>query len=238
MMASPFKPARISGHVTAGYSGPIFYRITNYLKPNPPSKVLFDYLKFPGRNVLGINRIGRLSDSGALTEVSDYASYLDKDGNVDVEWSTPIRAVIKANYKEDWPEFSLHPVLLVSARLKSAVEKYDKDNHAFVAVDVEGPNGKQLFRAFVLVSDNSIDAVDYIASNIQPSKVYPNGTASWVQRIALPRDEFCYLWHRKVQGRHHFMDPKLGHVFSEEIVKELGDVLPKEFVFVPMGVVD
>ena len=51
-----------------------------------------------------------------------------------------------------------------------------------------------------------------------------------------PSDQFCYLKINLVKGRHHFWDENLGHVWSRELVEELGDVLPKEFVFVPAGV--
>jgi hypothetical protein len=230
------KPARISGQVPAGYSGPIFYRIGNYLKPNPPSKVLFDYLKFPGRDVKGVNRIVGLVVRDAISDTSKYTTYLNEDGHVEPEWSIPIRAVPKANYREDWPEFSINNVMLVSERLKNCIEKYEKHNHAFVTVNVESAEGELLFKAFVMVGGNAIDAVDYVVSGIVPSKVFPGGKASWLPRIALPSNEFCHLKRSLVEGRHHFWDEKLGHVWSQQIVDELGDILPKEFLFIPMGV--
>jgi hypothetical protein len=228
------KPARISGQVPAGYSGPIFYRISNMQKPL--GKVLSDYLKFPGRDVRERNKIVGLMDNGSIASISEFSSYLDEHGNVDKGWSTPIRAVAKANYRDHWPEFSPHTMILVSERLKKIIEKYEKDNHAFVAVEVESHTGEQMFRAFVMVGGVAVDAVDYLASGIVPSKVYPNGKASWVALIALPRNEFCYLTREKIVGRHHVWDEKLGHVWSQQIVDELGDILPKEFLFIPMGV--
>jgi hypothetical protein len=232
------KPARISGQIPAGYKGSIFYRISNFKKRYPPSKLLADYLKYPGRNVFAVNKIVGLGERGAIADTSDFGDYLDKQGNVYEEWSKPIHAVTKANYRQNWPEFSPNRISFVSERLKNIVEKYEKENHAFVAVDVEAPDKKFLFRAFVMVGGNTIDAVDVDASKIVPSRVYPNGRIAWLYGSSanLPTDEFAYLHRDIVQGKHHFLDENLGHVWSQEIVAELGDVLPKEFVFVPMGV--
>jgi hypothetical protein len=225
------KPPRISGQIPAGYSGQIFYRLSNYVKPNPPSKVLFDFIKFPGRNTMGINAISYLCHRDAII----YTDYLDEHGKVKEVWNTPIQAEAKSNYQEDWPEFSLHNMTLISERVKNVIEKFESENHAFVAIDVGLQSGK-LLRAFVMVRGVAIDAVDYLASGIVPSKVYPGGKASWVATNALPRDEFCYLSREKVESRNHFWDENLGHVWSQRIVAELGDVLPREYVFVPMGV--
>ena len=230
------KPARIAGTIPAGYTGPIFYRMSNYSKPWPPSNVLSDYLKFPGRDVRATNRIVSLGSRNAIIDRSTFTSYVDDQGNVEAEWSTPIRAVTKANYKEQWPEFSFAPITLVSERVKEIIEKYERQDHAFVAMDVESSKGDFLSRVFVMVRGVALDAVDYIASSIVPVKVYPGGKASWEVTVALPRDEFAYLHREKVQGLHHFWDEKLQHVWSQEVVAELGDVLPKEYVFVPMGV--
>ncbi len=226
------KPSRISGRVPTDYMGLLYYRLSNFERPVPPSKVLYDHLKFPGRNVSAMNAISYLSMRDAII----HPDYAGEDGTVRPEWKTPIKAVTKASYRADWPEFSLHRVLLVSERLKTILEKYEKDNHAYVPMDVESPGGQHLCRAFVMVRGLAIDAVDYVASKIAPTKVYPGGKALWDVNSALPRDEFCYLSGKAVGGRHHFWDEKLGHVWSQDIVREMGDVLPSEFVFVPMGV--
>lgn len=223
---------RICGRIPDGYTGPIFYRVSNFLKPNPPSKVLFDYIKFLGRNTREVNEISYLNLRDAIV----HSEYLDEHGRVREQWAKPIKAMTKANYREDWPEFSPNGMTLVSTRVKEAIEKYETENHAFVAIDVESPAGVRSFQAFVMVRGVQIDSVDYVASGIVPRKIYPGGKGAWDASVALPRDEFAYLKRHLVQGKHHYWDENVQNVWSQEIVAELGDILPKEFVFVPMGV--
>jgi hypothetical protein len=229
-----FQPARISGQVPPGYKGPLYYRMCNFGKP--ASKVLADYLMFPGRDVRAVNRIVGLVVPGAISDRSEYSNYIDEKGKVALEWNVPIRAVTKANFRNDWPEFSLNNIMLVSQRVKETLEKFDPGVHAFVPVDVRSPHGSHLFCAYVQVGGNLIDAVDWKASGIIPKKVYPNGRAQWRASEALPHDEFCLFSKDKVQSLAHFWDEKIGKVWSQAIVDTLGDILPKEYVFVPVGV--
>lgn len=229
-----FRPARVSGQVPQNYRGPLFYRMCNFSKP--ASKVLADFLKFPGRDVRAMNRIVGITVPGAISDRSKYSNYVDEHGDVEAEWNEPIQAVTKANYHSDWPELSLNNVMLVSQRIKMALEKLEPGTHAFVPVDVRSPQGTHLFRAYVQVGGDLVDAVDWRASGIVPTKIYPNGRALWRASEVLPGDEFCLFSAEKVRGRAHFWDEKVGKVWSQPFVDELGDVLPREYVFVPVGV--
>ncbi len=216
--------ARISGKIPAGYTGPLFYRVSDFLQPYKVKKDLFDYLKFPkpaGPDI--IRAIGLL----AVPDAINSSHYRDQSGGTKQQWMKPVTAIARSSYRDDWPEFSNSSqevsVALVSERVKEIVERYETDTHAFVAVDIQSDAGGHIARAFVMVKGKVVDFIDRGATENIPNVIIPDGN-------------FCYLTGDLVKGRHHFWDHKLGHVWSEEIVKELGDVLPKQSVFVPVGV--
>lgn len=222
------KPARIAGTISDGYSGQLYYRLSDFLEPYKAKKDLYNYLKFPKPNGPELIRdIGNLYVPDAIN--SPY--YRDQNGRVKEQWTKPVIAIARANYKADWPEFSHGgdgasfsiSVSMISERVKRLVEKYDKDRHAFVEVDIQSDTGGHVARAFFMVKGEVVDAFDRSSCDSFPNIVVPDGN-------------FCCLNSELVEGRHHFWEKTLGHVWSEEIVKELGDILPRQTVFVPVGV--
>ena len=222
------KPARIAGKIPEGYSGPLYYRLSDFLEPYKSKKDLFDYLKFPKPNGPELVRdIGFLYVSDAINS----PHYRDQNGRVKEQWAKPVIALARTNYKADWPEFSHGgtgasfsiSVTLISERVKKTVEKYEKDSHAFVEVDVRSDAGDNVARAHIMVRGEVIDAFDPSSCETRPNILIPDGN-------------FCCLHGELIKGRHHFWEKTLGHVWSEEMVHELGDILPRQTVYVPVGV--
>jgi hypothetical protein len=245
------KPARISGQVPQGYSGPIYYRMSNFLKSTQRSKALSDYLTFSRLNAKGDISISAHTMTARTSTRDCVTRFLDDSGRLKTEWLTPIRAVTRPSFRNEYDEISIdtntpqfmdicyprgYYSILVSERVKNILTKYEKENHEFVAVDVESPQGEHLFRSYVMVQGAPIRTVELKESGIVPTldDVYPVYT--WSISESLPRDTFCYIQSTLVKGLHHFWDEDLGHLWSQQLVDELGDVLHKDFVFIPVGV--
>lgn len=227
-LMSSIKPARIAGEVPDSYSGPLFYRLSDFLEPYKTKKDLFNYVKF-----LKPHGTQLVSDIGLLyvPDAINSPHYRDQNGRVKEQWTKPVIVVARTSYKADWPEFSHGgigatfsiSVSMISERVKEIIEKYEKDSHAFVEVDVQSDTGNHVARAFIMVRGEVLDAFDRSSSATRPNILIPDGN-------------FCCLNGEMVKGRHHFWEKTLGQVWSEEIVNELGDILPRQTVFVPVGV--
>ena len=225
---SSFKPARLAGTIPDSYSGPLYYRLSDFLEPYKVKKNLCDYLKFPDtRGDELFTAFGNLYVPDAINSLH----YRDQNGRVKELWANPVILAARANYKTDWPEFSdgwqrgssSISVYFISERVKRIIEKYEKDGHAYVEVDVQSDTGDHVARAFIMVRGEVVDAFDSSSCDTRPNILIPDGN-------------FCCLNSELVKGRHHFWEKTLGHVWSEEIIKELGDILPRQTVFVPVGV--
>jgi hypothetical protein len=235
------KPPAIRGKIPEGYSGPIFYRLTNFdalMCGGMPDifSVLPSERKRKDKIFLHASREKwNLRSSGLL---------MDAEGKLLPEWEAPFKARVSQKSEASGIEFVPQYISQISERIHDHLEEIEPGRHMFLPVDAERPDGS-ISRFYYLFKDNAtiFCPLNSKANNLEfrPSRdgtylVY--STPDWLggTREHYATEHFGYLDADRVIGRHFFYAGDTSSVFSEELLFRIGGVFPKWCNFVPMGV--
>jgi hypothetical protein len=165
---------------------------------------------------------------------------VDKKGALREKWRAPLRARIPKSAPKTWPEFGLGGSLtIVSPRLRDIIEELEPGANFFIPIDVAQSDGSTL-RLYAMVfgvvpprTALSMEAngIEYPLSDYDGSPIFKR--PEWLMS---PSEHFGYLDPKAVDNHAVPYDTSSLMIFSEELMKRLGDVLPRGLAFVTMGV--
>jgi hypothetical protein len=210
-----YKSPRIVGEVPDEYEGPLYYRVRNLKSP----KYRFGFKDFRRATKLLSERLPGVIYYGEAG--LQPGRVVDDCGVLLPEFVRPICVDVKPGCTApDW-ERSFNPPL-VSARVKELIERFERGKAVFIPIDARWPDGRTDRYYWFVWGKLSERATD---------DVVPPG---WLD--ASNGDErFHYLSAARLAGR-HFVTTSAYTVVSETMLEQLGDILTKEQVFVPVGV--
>lgn len=219
-------PPRINGQVPDDYRGPLYYRVQN-LTYYGGKKPLHALLSYEDRGVR--RRLAKVDLSRAAVRRDPVLC--DVNGDLASAWRTPIKARLWATPRKNWEEFDR----IVSSRVRDVIEEFAPGIHYFVPVDIDDRQGG--FRAYFFFCGLgwTRDVVAAEASGITDTTTVGGGRIPAFPDF-VSSERFAYLDGSVIDGAPLFYDGRLSLVFRGELVERLGDVLPRNQAFVPMGV--
>lgn len=235
------KPPPIRGKVPEGYSGPIFYRMTNFdalMRGGMPD--IFSVLPSERKRKdkifsYALRETWNLRSSGLI---------VDAEGKFLPEWEAPIKARVSQKSEAGSVQFVPQDASQISDRIYGHLEELEPGRHMFLPVDAQHPDGViSRFYYFFYLNSTISNPLNPEANNMnwKPSQSgeYPlYRTPDWLEttREHYASEHFGYLDAARVSGRHFFYSGDTSMVFSEELLFKIGGVFPKWCNFVPMGV--
>lgn len=219
--------AGVSGEVPADYDGPIYYR---FRAGTREPKAANRYIRFDNPE------IGQRLSSADRVQVAHCLDprLFDGRGKLLPILQGTLRATLASDAPKRIPEWALGPYLVVSPRVKAAIERLQPDKQLCLPIDLQTSEGVQRLYAFYVLRSERRSAIALSANRI-PFEVKDGrtifSTPSWVRR-----HEFAYLRADVIGSRVVDYDAYLGLLVSERLLDELGDVFPKGIALVPMGV--
>ena len=220
-------PPRINGQVPDDYRGPLYYRVQN-LTYYGGKKPLHALLSYEDRGVR--RRLAKVDLSRAALRRDPVLC--DARGDLASAWRTPIKARLWATPRKNWEEFDR----IVSSRVRDVIEEFAPGIHYFVPVDIDDRQGG--FRAYFFFCGLgwTREVVAAEASGITETTTTVGGGRIPAFPDFISSERFAYLDGSVIDGAPLFYDGRLSLVFCRELVERLGDVLPRNQAFVPMGV--
>ena len=231
-------PPVIRGRVPDGYAGRVFYRLETFsyegaLRTVFPTVVKLVDQKLAQELAHPYSRGFSLYRSGKV---------VDDKGVLLPKWRGPLKGRISKAAPKSWPEFgSGGAFTVVSPRVRDVIEELEPGANFFIPIDGERTDGSGIVRLYVLIigvapartalamEANGIEHT--VTDQVEPVFRRPD----W---LGWASEHFAYLDPKVVNG--HALVHATGSliVFSEELVRRLGNVLPTRNAFVPMGVAD
>ena len=233
---------RTAGLIPAAYSGPVYWRIIQYhlIRGATDEPIKFtdskerlerlwiDRYKMPGKDIFTSHTV------------------FDANGRLLPEWKVPL----KARWTKPGPvhvEYSPeHRSARVSERVLEAIQEMDAREHHVFPIDIARPDGSTERRYQVFFARDSIldeRELDPQANGLVERSL-PDGTKwyqppSWLNWSSMDKEHFGYLSKSAVEGRNWFKGGDTNHYFAPELfekLREFGDIFPKFFVALPIGV--
>ena len=227
------KPPVMRGTVPPNYRGPLYYRL-HVFQWHAAKKPLQQMITFDDR-AMG-QRLANVSHPRAAWRQAP--EICDANGDLLADLRTPVKARLKAGARK-WDEYSVGSIILVSPRIRDIIEEMAPGAHYFVPVDVaDHAGGSFRVYAFYCGLAPRRTALALKANGI-PYTTSQTGELVFTPPVwAATSDQFGYLEASVVGGAPLLSDDWLNALFSQELMERLGDVLPKGWAFVPMGLVD
>jgi hypothetical protein len=224
------KPPPIEGEVPKDYSGPVYYRLRT--TGDNPGAPLSQSITFADR--ARAQKLSRISQLQAAFRKDP--NLCDANGTLLSEWQTPLKGKLKASARNSFEEISWSAIPMVSERVREVIEELAPGVHYFIPMDVEDRQG-ETFRAYGFhcgLTDRQ-PALALEAHGI-PFTLSGAGDRLYTPPAWLRSTQFGLLDSAVLDGASLRYDATIGLLFSAELVRRLGGVMPKGTVFVPMGV--
>lgn len=234
-------PARTIGDIPPDYHGPIYYRLQRIWRR--PQRMVQEFIRIEqdGRGKRPqdslARRLGGLDRHAAALRIEP--KLFDEGGNLLPEWRGPLKAKLLADAPKTWPEFGGGIITYVSERFRDVVEREEPSTHTFIPLDVSGA-GRSTFRMYVFFCGNAVrrTAIAMRANSIA-YRLSERGTPifsvpEWMETTS----QFAYLNNEVIGESELFYDVRAGLIFSDNLVRALGDVLPSDTTFIAMGAVN
>ena len=231
------KPAVIVGDVPPDYSGPLYYRARTIRNPDPrylqASPIIFD------PPPLG-QTIATADNMAVAFRVAP--QFFDADGRLLPEFSRPLSGRFRSGVPAQLPEIcvGLFFYTRVSSRVRDVVERLEPGRNLFLPVDVARKDApiERLYLFYVQL-DHKAFPLAFRANGVEPSFTDAGDPFrnNWHDQLHGPH-RFTFLNSAAIGPRHLYVSVHTGILYSAAVVEALGDVLPPNMAFVPMGVVD
>lgn len=223
------KPPRILGEVPPGYHGPIYYRlyVSNYRLPNFSQKLRFEDMK-----------LARAFE-GVLTTWAGLRVAPTLFGP-DKALLPPFREPIKCRWKSGTPrvpELAQGMFTIVSSRVHDEIEALEPARNIFIPLDIDTGSDVERRYIFYPYKESTSTVTAPIASGI-PYFVRDDGSifVEWGSPPA--RDpRFIFINSDVIDGRHVYWGGNEGLIFSQALIRRLGDVFLKNEFLIPCGLV-
>jgi hypothetical protein len=205
------KPARIEGTIPADYDGPVYYRLRQL-------RDVKHWFGFKGWNKAAEHIFERFPNYG---DGAYLHRALDANGRLLPELAKTIQVDVATRRKSaDWERHAHYP--LISARVKELIEEFEPGKAVFIPIDARWPDGR-------------VDRYYYYLWGKLSERIFPDVLPPKWLYGSHEDDVFHYLPPERLPGR-HWMVGQGYFVVSQQMLERLGDILPKEQVFVPFGV--
>lgn len=226
------RPPRIAGEAPPDYTGPLFYRTAAPTYAVPKS-LWGAPVRFEERDLTDLfASVGLLEAAQRVTP-----KLFDGEGALLARFRAPLRARLRPGLPKARPEWHrVNALVYVSERVRDIVERHEPGINLFVPIDAEGDEGLERLYLLLPQSFHLAGPFAFAANGVtvyhtdagDPFGMLPPGGE---------QTHFYYLNSAAIGPRKLYPTGDLGIVLHETLVAEMGDVLPKGEVFVPVGVV-
>lgn len=230
----PLRPARVVDEVPEGYRGDLYYRIVPSQLGSQRNPARYVTLKQKGLNL--DDQPGQRLASAWMEHVAQGggATLFAAPGELRQEFRKPLPARLLADAgKKPFPEYTADSWPQVSGRFRRIVEALEPGVHLFIPLDTsEGQREPELYVFYpgVIFRPTSLA----IEASGMVGAIQPHGG------LVIPRTvsarHFYAVNRNVISSAEIFTEGKLGPIFSQRAVEQLGDVLAREYAFMPMGV--
>lgn len=230
----PVKPARCIDEVPAGYDGDLYYRIMNSQRPGAAFR---RYVRItPAKGVVQEDQPGQRLAAAWANHVARGRDLrvFSEPGKLRPDLTGSLPAQLLASAKKPFAEYVSSNWVVVSARFRCVLESLEPGAHLFLPLDTsQGANSPLLYIFFPGVAFSPTGLA--IAANGIEDCILPNGGLSF-GGSRLSASHFYFLNRNVIGSADVFVDSWLGPIVSKRALERLGDILPTEFAFMPMGV--
>jgi hypothetical protein len=224
----------IHGSVPDHYQGPLYYRwhvftYHGYRQPLQLQIVIED--RSIAERLMTLNQ--------CLAALRRDRRLCDENGELRADLRAPLKARLRTKAYKSWPEITAGMLILVSPRVRDVIESFDPGVHYFVPIDIADRTGGS-FRTYAFFPGRtSVDPMLAPKANGLACTVTDGGDIEFRYPESITTTEqFGYLNRAVIGDAALLYDYRIGLMFSAPLVEQLGDALPKNQCFVPMGVVD
>jgi hypothetical protein len=231
----PVKPAQIVDEVPEGYDGELYYRIVpsqrgakrnirRYVRLVHPKGVALE--DWPGQRLAAAwaQIVAQGRERGVFVEPGKLYPDLERD----------LPARLLASAKKPFPELVSSNWPIASDRFRRVLESLEPGAHLFLPLDTSDGGQPPLLHIFFAGAMFRPTGLAISANGIA-GHILPEGGLSFNQPKLSAR-HFYYLNANVIGSAELFVDTWLGTIFSRRVLERLGDVLPPELAFMPMGV--
>jgi len=146
----------------------------------------------------------------------------------------PLAAALLASAKQPFPELVFSNWPLASDRLRRVLESIEPGVHLFLPLDTSEGAEPPLLHIFYAGATFRPTGLA-VSANGMADHILPEGGLTF-NRPKLSARNFYHLNVNVIDSADVFVDAWLGLIFSRRALERLGDVLPPELAFMPMGV--
>lgn len=216
----------VVGALPADYRGPVYYRLAQFEHVNPSYPIsgggarenkLWDRDNVPAL----------IFKSGIIT---------DSEGRLLPEWQTPLKMRRKPSPVRPAEFIPSSPCTLVSARVHAAIEALEPGKHIFVPIDAVRADGT-VERYYYLYAPRAVvhNPLHISANRLTAAPEGGPGVYRENPWNVMVDDRIWYLDAKKI-GTQHLIENS-SFIFSAELAESIGNVYPRGYSLVPMGVV-
>jgi len=229
------KPARIVDEMPEGYDGELYYRIVpsqrgakrnirRYVRLVHPKGVALE--DWPGQRLAAAWApiVAQGKERGIFVE----------PGKLHPDLERALPAQLLASAKKPFPELVSSNWPIASDRFRRVLESLEPGTHLFLPLDTSDGGQPPLLHIFFAGAMFRPTGLAISANGIA-GHILPEGGLTFNQPKLSAR-HFYYLNANVIGSSELFVDSWLGTIFSRRMLERLGDVLPPELAFMPMGV--
>jgi hypothetical protein len=235
------KKVRTAGQIPTTYSGPIYWRLTQFHPVMGPTEEPIRFTDSQDR----LDRLWLPREKMPGKNIFNSGTVFGDDGEILPEWHTPIRAKwikpgpVRVEYSPG------KDVARVSERVLDVLNSIDSHKHHTFPIDIECQDGSVERRYYVyFAADANLEARELHpeANKLKPLEKPVAGyrflPPMWLSACALDQEHFGYLDASAVGDLVWFKGTDTNHYFSQKLFESLasfGDIFPRWYVALPIG---